>query len=78
MQLPRLEDTNSYIYIYLVFFLTLFIGCMGKLRKNLENTNAFAQATHKDVLEIKATLSKIEFHLQTLGIQVQKATSRRQ
>lgn len=47
---------------------------MGKLRKNLENTNAFAQAIHKDVVELKATLSQIESHLQTLGIQVQKAT----
>ena len=44
------------------------------MRKNLENTNAFAQATHKDVLEIKASLSKIESHLQILSMQVQKAT----
>ena len=47
---------------------------MGKLRKNLENTNAFAQATHKEVMEIKANLSKIESHLETLSLQVQKAT----
>ena len=47
---------------------------MGKLRKNLENTNAFAQATHRDVLEIKAALSKIESHLQLLCTQVHAAT----
>lgn len=47
---------------------------MGKLRKNLENTNAFGQATHREVLEIKATLSKIESNLESLAIQVQRAT----
>ena len=47
---------------------------MGKLRKNLENTNAFAQATHRDVVEIKAVLSKIDSHLEALSIQVHQAT----
>lgn len=47
---------------------------MGKLRKNLENTNAFAQATHRDVQEIKSTLTKIESNLEALCIQVQRAT----
>ena len=44
------------------------------MRKNLENTNAFAQATHSDVVEIKAVLTKIETHLEILAIQVHKAT----
>ena len=47
---------------------------MGKLRKNLENTNAFAQATHREVLEIKATMSKIESNLEALAMQIQRAT----
>lgn len=44
------------------------------MRKNLENTNAFCQATHKDVQDIKATLARIESHLESIGIQVQTAT----
>lgn len=47
---------------------------MGKLRKNLENTNAFAQATHREVMDIKATLSQIQSNLEALGMQVHRAT----
>lgn len=46
---------------------------MGKLRRNLENTNAFVQATHKEVLDIKATISRIESNQESLATQVHKA-----
>ena len=47
---------------------------MGKLRRNMENTNAFAQATYKEVREIRAILSNMESKLELLAVQVQKAT----
>ena len=47
---------------------------MGKLRRNMENTNAFSQATHRLVLEIRATLSTLESKLQMVSDQVHKAT----
>ena len=47
---------------------------MGKLRRNLENTNGFAQATHREVMDIKATLSTMSTMLAEVASQVQKAT----
>lgn len=44
------------------------------MRRNLENTNAFSQATHKEVVEMKRTLSRIESILESLGKQVHQAT----
>lgn len=55
------------------FFTYHYIGGMGKLRRNLENTNAFSQATHKEVLDIKATIARIESNLESLATQVHKA-----
>ena len=40
----------------------------------MENTNAFSQATHRLVLEIRATLSTLESKLQMVSDQVHKAT----
>ena len=42
------------------------------MRRNLENTNAFAQATHKEVLDIKSAIARIESNLESLVTQVQK------
>ena len=47
---------------------------MGKLRRNLENTNGFAQATHSEVMEIKATLYQMASQLDAVCSQVQTAT----
>ena len=47
---------------------------MGKLRRNLENTNGFAQATYKEVLELKATMSRVLSKLEVISEQVHKAT----
>ena len=47
---------------------------MGKLRRNMENTNAFAQANYKEILEIRAILSSMESKLELICVQVQKAT----
>ena len=40
----------------------------------MENTNAFAQATHRIVLEIRAILSNLESKLELVSGQVRKAT----
>ena len=47
---------------------------MGKLRRNLENTNGFAQANHREIMEIKATLSRMESLMEALSSQVHNAT----
>lgn len=47
---------------------------MGKLRKNLENTNAFVQASHQEILALKSSLSRIEAKLETISSQVLHAT----
>lgn len=47
---------------------------MGKLRRNLENTHGFAQASHHEILLIKASISRIESQLQAVCTQVHKAT----
>ena len=47
---------------------------MGKLRRNLENTHGFSQATHKEVLELKSRISTIESLLQDISSQIHKAT----
>ena len=70
----------SYIASFLLLniqifsFLTLYKGAMGKLRRNLENTNGFCQATHKEVMDIKATLSTMAAALEAVCSQVQAAT----
>ena len=45
-----------------------------KLRKNLENTNSFAQVTYREVMDIKACISRIESNQLSMGTQLQKAT----
>ena len=47
---------------------------MGKLRRNLENTNGFTQATYTEVMEIKATLSEVATALDAVRSQVETAT----
>ena len=47
---------------------------MGKLRRNMENTNAFAQANYKEIQEIRTILSNMESKLELISLQVQKAT----
>ena len=44
------------------------------MRRNMENTHGFAQAIHQEVLELKATISRIESSIQAVGVQIQKAT----
>lgn len=44
------------------------------MRRNMENTHGFAQATHQEVMEVKATIARIETSLQLVCEQVQKAT----
>ena len=40
----------------------------------MENTNGFAQATHREVLEIKAYLYNLASRLDSICLQVQKST----
>lgn len=40
----------------------------------MENTNGFAQATHKEVLDIKAYLYNLASRLDSICLQVQKST----
>ena len=40
----------------------------------MENTNAFAQANHREILEIRTILSNMQAKLELLSVQVQKAT----
>ena len=47
---------------------------MGKLRRNMENTNAFAQANHRLIVEIRALLKQLESKLEVVSDQVRKAT----
>ena len=47
---------------------------MNKFTKNLENTNGFAQATYKEVLELKATLCNVWSKLQEMSSQIKDAT----
>ena len=47
---------------------------MGKLRRNLENTNALAQATYKEVIEVKNCLAQLEAKLESACSQITKAT----
>ena len=47
---------------------------MGKLRKNLENTNGIVQASYSEILVLKANLAKIESKLEEIALQVRKAT----
>lgn len=44
------------------------------MRRNLENTHGFAQAIHKEVLDLKARITKIESLLQGVSEQIHKAT----
>lgn len=47
---------------------------MGKLRRNLENTHGFSQASYHEILQLKAANSRIESELKELSSQVHKAT----
>ena len=47
---------------------------MGKLRRNLENTNALAQASYREIIEIKAALSQMAEMLKAVASQVHNAT----
>ena len=40
----------------------------------MENTNAFAQANHREILKIRTTLSTMKSQLELISVQVQKAT----
>lgn len=44
------------------------------MRRNHENTNALAQATYREVVELKAQLNNIQSRLEAMTIQVEKAT----
>ena len=54
--------------------ITFTVGGMGRLSKNLHNTNGFVQATHQEVLEMKANLSTMAEKLDSVFTMVQKAT----
>ena len=47
---------------------------MGKLRKNMENTNGIVQASHGEILALKAHLIKIDARIDAISAQVHKAT----
>ena len=47
---------------------------MGKMSKNLHNTNAFVQATHQEVLEMKAHLSELASKVDSIFIMVKNST----
>lgn len=44
------------------------------MRRNLENTNALAQASYKEIMEIKKYLSKIDARLDAISTQVDNST----
>ena len=44
------------------------------MRRNMENTNSLAQATHSEVLQIKKNIVEILAKLESLALQVHKAT----
>ena len=78
--LNKIKIINSYFakkqyftYIYNSIFL-ISTGTQGKMRRNLENTHGFAQATHTEVLQLKATITRIESQIEGLSAQVHKAT----
>lgn len=50
------------------------IGGLGKMRRNNENTYSFIQATHQEVMDLKATVANIISKLDNIALQVQKAT----
>lgn len=52
----------------------LSLGGLGKLRRNMENTNGFAQANHREILEIRTILANMESKLELISTQVLKAT----
>ena len=47
---------------------------MGKLRRNLENTHGFAQASYGEILELRNNLKELSDKLDILSSQVKKAT----
>lgn len=44
------------------------------MRRNQENTYAYIQATHKEVIDLKANVSNLESKLHSVSLQIQKAT----
>lgn len=44
------------------------------MRRNMENIHGFSQSTHKNVLELKAAIVRIESNIQALGEQIHRAT----
>lgn len=44
------------------------------MRRNLESTYGFVQASHSEVLQVKAAISRIENRLETVSRQVETAT----
>ena len=47
---------------------------MGKLRRNLESTYGFAQAIHKEVVDLRVMISQLQSKLEAMGKQVERAT----
>ena len=67
------KTLSNYDY-YNTVFLTCCIGGIGKLSRNLHNTNGFVQATHQEVLDIKVHLSNMESKLDSVYTMVKKST----
>ena len=44
------------------------------MRRNMENTNGLAQASYKEILEIKKHLAAIDSRLEAISIQVHQST----
>lgn len=44
------------------------------MRRNLESTYGFAQASHNEILQVKASIARIESTIETLSKQVETAT----
>lgn len=44
------------------------------MRRNMENTNGLAQASYKEILELKKHLSAIEARLEAISTQVHRST----
>ena len=44
------------------------------MRKNMENLYGFAQATYKEVLDLKCQITSISSKLDSVSVQVQRAT----
>lgn len=44
------------------------------MRRNMENTNSLAQATHKEVIDLKANIVQIHEKIDSLSLQVRTAT----